>query len=49
MLRRLLLSIALLAALRPAAQAAAPEDSLYVRDIERVEITGTRPMKEIGV
>ena len=49
MLRRLLLSIALLAALRPAARAAAPEDSLYVRDIERVEITGTRPMKEIGV
>ena len=49
MFRRLLLSIALLAALRPAARAAAPEDSLYVRDIERVEITGTRPMKEIGV
>ena len=49
MSRRLLLSIALLAALRPAARAAAPEDSLYVRDIERVEITGTRPMKEIGV
>ena len=49
MFRRLRPLAALLCLLPHAALADAPEDSLCVRDIERVEITGTRPMKEIGV